>query len=76
MVVYQKPNPPVLIAFITFVLSFVFSGVLYAIDITIFYFALFTWSLLEIFWGANGFRKFLGVVGFLIGAFFLIFGIR
>lgn len=60
---FQKPNLPLIVAFVAWILSHVLPyGKLNFAAALIFFGALFTWAWLEIFDGANNFRRGLGVV--------------
>jgi hypothetical protein len=62
-VIFQKPNLPLVVAVIAGVLSHILPyGKLNFAAALIYFGALFTWAWLEIFDGANNFRRALGMV--------------
>ena len=60
MILFQTPNLPLKIAIICFILRFFVSGVSFEIVSMIYVSALIYWSLLEMAFGVNNFRKLLG----------------
>jgi uncharacterized membrane protein len=59
----QKPNLPLAVAFVAWVLTHLLPyGQLNFAAALIFFGALFTWAWMEIFDGANTFRRVLGIV--------------
>ncbi len=62
MVIFQTPNPPLIIAIIGFIVKEISSGLLQRIGATIFYLAIIIWAYEEIKNGVNWFRKGLGIV--------------
>lgn len=62
-IIAQKPNLPIIVWFVSFVLLQFFSiGVVHTLLALISFGAIFTWAWLEIFQGVNAFRKVLGGV--------------
>lgn len=51
-VIAQKPNAPLILTFVFYILQ----------QVVIAHFFLFIWAILEIFFGVNLFRRFLGVI--------------
>lgn len=65
MTYFQKPNTSAYITFIAFLVSFAHVHVLKEAALVIFVVAGSYWSYQEVFHGANRFRKWLGIVGFI-----------
>jgi len=62
-VIFQKPNLPLIVAFVAWVMSHVLPyGQLNFAAALIYFGALFTWAWMEIFQGVNTFRRILGIV--------------
>lgn len=62
-VIFQFPNLPLIVWFFSFLLGFLFrEGVISNLLSLVSFGAIFTWAWLEIFDGANNFRRCLGIV--------------
>lgn len=61
-VIVQRPNPPILLALVAWVLSKITDGSLSEFLAVVAAALLIIWSTLEIIWGVNTWRRILGVV--------------
>ncbi|MBA3724168.1 MAG: hypothetical protein H0W89_04760 [Candidatus Levybacteria bacterium] len=69
MIIAQKPNIPIIIATVGFIISYFTAGMFQAIGETVSIIALIIWAYLEISSGVNWFRKLLGGVVLLVVAY-------
>lgn len=72
MVIIQKPNAPLILALIGYLISFFGKGLFHTFGHTLFITAIIIWAFLEVTQGASWFRKILGFV-VLTGMFFSLF---
>jgi hypothetical protein len=61
MVIFQKPNSPLVVAMIGFLVSIISNGIIQKVSSSIFYIAITAWSYEEMVGGVNWFRKLLGM---------------
>ncbi len=69
MTIAQKPNVPIIIATVGFLVSHFSTGMLQVVGETVYIIAIIIWAYLEISSGINWFRKLLGGVVLLIVAY-------
>jgi hypothetical protein len=73
VVMWQKPNAPLVIWIVFTLLAHVFHpGLPRSLSQLIAHLAIVIWALLELFWGASYFRRTLGIIVLLLTAFSIL----
>ncbi len=71
-VIAQKPNPPIIVAGIAWVVTLLTDGTIASVAQITMYVALLYWAYLEVTSGINAFRKILGLVAGAYASFQLV----